>query len=135
MLTDAPEAILPGLFFAKGNSLPMSRDRIIGEMFTEDFIGEAIVKSPVVKRSVVIDGHKTSVSLEDQFWNDLKEIAYVQRMTLSKMIGEIDKVRQHSNLSSALRLFVLERVRMHRDVWQYSRARKSSKIPNDSVET
>ena len=37
------------------------------------------MKSPVLKRSVVIDGHKTSVSLEDPFWNDLKEIAYVQR--------------------------------------------------------
>jgi predicted DNA-binding ribbon-helix-helix protein len=72
------------------------------------------VKSPVVKRSVVIDGHKTSVSLEDPFWNDLKEIAHSQRVTLSKVIGEIDKGREHSNLSSALRLFVLDQVRMQR---------------------
>lgn len=84
------------------------------------------MKSPVVKRSVVIDGHKTSVSLEDQFWNDLKELAYVQRMTLSKMIGQIDKERQHGNLSSALRLFVLDQVRTHGDPWQYSRVRKTS---------
>lgn len=89
------------------------------------------MKSPAVKRSVAIDGHKTSVSLEDQFWNDLKEIAYVQRMTLSKMIGQIDKGRQHSNLSSALRLFVL--IKSHGDPWQYSRVRKSSKIPDQGV--
>jgi predicted DNA-binding ribbon-helix-helix protein len=95
--------------------------------------GEVIVKSPVAKRSVVIDGHKTSVSLEDQFWNDLKELAYVQRMTLSKMIGQIDKERQHSNLSSALRLFVLDQVRMHGDPWQYSRVRKTSTIPDETV--
>lgn len=91
------------------------------------------MKSPVVKRSVAIDGHKTSVSLEDQFWNDLKEIAYVQRMTLSKMVGQIDKGRQHSNLSSALRLFVLDQVRMRGDPWQYSRVRKSFKISDEKV--
>jgi predicted DNA-binding ribbon-helix-helix protein len=89
------------------------------------------LKSPVVKRSVVIDGHKTSVSLEDPFWNDLKDIACAQQVTLSKMIGEIDKGRQHSNLSSALRLFVLDQVRTHGDPWHYSRLlRKSAKIQN-----
>ena len=44
------------------------------------------MKSLVVKRSVVINGHKTSVSLEDAFWNDLREIAHTQRATLSKVI-------------------------------------------------
>src|SRR5262245_6324495 len=63
-----------------------------------------MMKSLVVKRSVVIDGHKTSVSLEDAFWSDLKEIAHTQRATLSKVIAEIDKGRQ-GNLSSAIRLF------------------------------
>jgi predicted DNA-binding ribbon-helix-helix protein len=87
--------------------------------------GGPVMKSPVIKRSVVIDGHKTSVSLEDPFWNDLKEIAYVQRMTLSEAVAEIDKARQHSNLSSAIRLFVLNQVRMHGDPWQYSRVRRS----------
>lgn len=91
------------------------------------------MKSPVLKRSVVIDGHKTSVSLEDQFWNDLKEIAYMQRTTLSKMIGHIDKGRQHGNLSSALRLFVLDQVRMHGDPWQYSRIRRSCETPDETV--
>lgn len=69
------------------------------------------MKSPIVKRSIVIDGHKTSVSLEDAFWQGLKEIALGQRMTLSGTVAEIDRSRQQSNLSSAIRLFVLDRLR------------------------
>ena len=68
-------------------------------------------KSSIVKRSIVIDGHKTSVSLEDPFWADLKMIADVQRMTLSELVAEIDGRRERSNLSSAIRLFVLDHVR------------------------
>jgi predicted DNA-binding ribbon-helix-helix protein len=71
------------------------------------------MKSSVVKRSIVIDGHKTSVSLEDAFWSDLKEIAYTRRATLSELVAEIDETRQHGNLSSAIRLFVLEHFRTH----------------------
>jgi predicted DNA-binding ribbon-helix-helix protein len=69
------------------------------------------MKSPIVKRSIVIGGHKTSVSLEDAFWRGLKEIAHGQRTTLSNMVAAIDKSRAQSNLSSAIRLFVLDRVR------------------------
>ena len=65
------------------------------------------MKSPVVKRSIVLAGHKTSVSLEDPFWQGLKEIAKDQRKTLSDLVGSIDTNREHGNLSSALRLFVL----------------------------
>ena len=68
-------------------------------------------KSAVVKRSIVIVGHKTSVSLEDAFWRGLKEIARGQQATLSNVVAEIDKARQRGNLSSAIRLFVLDRVR------------------------
>jgi predicted DNA-binding ribbon-helix-helix protein len=68
------------------------------------------MKSLVVKRSIVIDGRKTSVSLEDAFWSDLKEIAHAQRATPSKLVGKIDEKRQ-GNLSSAIRLFVLEHTR------------------------
>jgi predicted DNA-binding ribbon-helix-helix protein len=85
------------------------------------------MKSSIVKRSVVIDGHKTSVSLEDAFWSDLKEIAHVQRVTLSKLVANIDETRRHGNLSSAIRLFVLDQVRTHGDLWQYSRSRRSAK--------
>jgi len=65
------------------------------------------MKSPIVKRSVVLAGHKTSVSLEDAFWRGLKAIATTRRMTLSDLISGIDIDREHGNLSSALRLFVL----------------------------
>jgi predicted DNA-binding ribbon-helix-helix protein len=66
------------------------------------------MKSPVVKRSIVIAGHKTSVSLEDAFWKGLKDIAFGRRITLSDLVGAIDSERQHGNLSSAIRLFVLD---------------------------
>jgi predicted DNA-binding ribbon-helix-helix protein len=66
------------------------------------------MKSPVVKRSIVIAGHKTSVSLEDAFWTGLKEIAARRDLTLSDMVATIDQDRRHGNLSSAIRLFVLD---------------------------
>jgi predicted DNA-binding ribbon-helix-helix protein len=66
------------------------------------------MKSPVVKRSIVIAGHKTSVSLEDAFWIGLKEIAAKRDLTLSDMVAAIDQDRRHGNLSSAIRLFVLD---------------------------
>src|SRR5512142_204110 len=66
------------------------------------------MKSPVVKRSIVIAGHKTSVSLEDAFWKGLKEIAGTRAVTLSDLVSTIDSERRHGNLSSAIRLFVLD---------------------------
>ena len=66
------------------------------------------MKSLVIKRSVVIAGHKTSVSLEDAFWSGLKEVAVERRMTLSDLVSTLDKQRAHGNLSSALRLLVLD---------------------------
>ena len=73
----------------------------------------------IVKRSVVLAGHKTSVSLEDQFWNALKDIAKARGKTLSETIVAIDGERTSANLSSAVRLFVLnhyqERSRSERD--------------------
>lgn len=68
-------------------------------------------QSPVVKRSVVVGGHKTSVSLEAAFWNSMKEISGARSMTLSELVGEIDTARQQGNLSSAIRLFVLDHFR------------------------
>jgi predicted DNA-binding ribbon-helix-helix protein len=65
------------------------------------------MKSLVVKRSIVLAGHKTSVSLEEPFWLGLKEIALQKNETLSTVVGEIDTSRQYGNLSSAIRLFVL----------------------------
>ena len=83
------------------------------------------MKSSVIKRSVVFNGHKTSVSLEDAFWNSLKEIAHAHGMTVSKLVAEIDNARQHNNLSSAVRLFVLDQFTAHGHSWRYSRFRRS----------
>jgi predicted DNA-binding ribbon-helix-helix protein len=65
------------------------------------------MKSPVVKRSVVITGHKTSVSLEDAFWKGLKEIAEARHQPLAELLVEIDRSRQ-GNFSSAIRTFVFD---------------------------
>ena len=65
------------------------------------------MKSSVVKRSILVGGHKTSVSLEDAFWTDLKKIAQDRQVTLSELVTKIDGAREQSNLSSAIRLFVL----------------------------
>jgi len=67
--------------------------------------------SSVVKRSIVIGGHKTSVSLEDLFWTELRKIAQVRQVTLSKLVTNIDGKREQNNLSSAIRLFVLHHFR------------------------
>jgi len=65
------------------------------------------MKSTVVKRSVVVAGHKTSVMLEDEFWKGLRGIADVRDTTLSDLVSTINADRQRTNLSSAVRLFVL----------------------------
>jgi predicted DNA-binding ribbon-helix-helix protein len=69
------------------------------------------MKSSIAKRSVVIGGHKTSVSLEEPFWTDLKTIARAQHVTLSALVAQIDDTREQSNLSSAIRVFVLRHFR------------------------
>jgi predicted DNA-binding ribbon-helix-helix protein len=68
----------------------------------------ASLTSTVVKRSILVAGHKTSVSLEDAFWKGLKEIAGGRHLSLSDLIARIDSDREHGNLSSAIRLFVLD---------------------------
>jgi predicted DNA-binding ribbon-helix-helix protein len=67
-----------------------------------------VMKSLVAKRSIVAAGHKTSVSLEDAFWQGLKEIARGRNVTLSELVAAIDSGRRQGNLSSAIRLFVLD---------------------------
>jgi predicted DNA-binding ribbon-helix-helix protein len=69
------------------------------------------MNSPVIKRSIVIAGHKTSVSLEDAFWQGLKEIAEARHISLTELIASIDGGRGGGNLSSAIRLFVLDHYR------------------------
>ena len=65
------------------------------------------MKSLITKRSIVIAGHRTSVSVEDAFWEGLKTIAEQRHESLAHMVASIDADRQHANLSSAIRLYVL----------------------------
>jgi predicted DNA-binding ribbon-helix-helix protein len=69
------------------------------------------MKSPITKRSVVIGGHKTSVSLEEPFWTAVREIAGHQQKTVSGLLRQIDLERRNANLSSAIRVYVLENMR------------------------
>jgi predicted DNA-binding ribbon-helix-helix protein len=67
--------------------------------------------SAIVKRSIAIAGHRTSVSLEAPFWEALREIAAARGVSVQRLVGEVDAGRGRHNLSSALRVFVLEAVR------------------------
>ncbi|MFA5591931.1 MAG: ribbon-helix-helix domain-containing protein [Micavibrio sp.] len=69
-----------------------------------------ILSERPVKRSVTIAGHATSITLEAPFWTMLQEIAAQDGRSLANLITEID-ARRGTNLSSALRLFVLDRLR------------------------
>jgi predicted DNA-binding ribbon-helix-helix protein len=64
--------------------------------------------SPIIKRSINLAGHDTSVTLEGEFWNALQDIARSKRVSIPVLIDQIDKDRSGSNLSSSVRLFVLE---------------------------
>jgi predicted DNA-binding ribbon-helix-helix protein len=66
------------------------------------------MKSPIVKRSIMIAGHRTSISLEDAFWRGLKEIAAKHEMSVQNVVAAVHGGRHRGNLSSTLRLFVLE---------------------------
>jgi predicted DNA-binding ribbon-helix-helix protein len=75
------------------------------------------------KHSIIIAGHRTSVSLEDAFWKGLNESAGVRRMALSKLVASIDAERR-GNLSSALRLFVLDFYRQQIPVRKRPRSKR-----------
>ena len=74
-----------------------------------DDIGAAAPPTRMAKHSLVIAGHRTSISLEDAFWLGLKRIAATERRALANLVAEIDATRGGANLSSAIRVFVLQR--------------------------
>jgi predicted DNA-binding ribbon-helix-helix protein len=78
----------------------------------------------VIKRSITVSGRRSSISVEDDFWNALREIAKKRGETLSHLVSSIDAERQHSNLSSAIRLFVLG---FYHDRFAASEGRRSSR--------
>ena len=63
------------------------------------------------KRSFQIAGHRTSISLEQPFWEALKELAVRDEIALSELVGRIDRVRGKTNLSSAVRVYILAQYR------------------------
>ncbi len=65
----------------------------------------------VIKRSLTIAGHRTSVSLEQGFWDGLRDIARRRGQSVAKLVAEIDRGRGAGNLSSAIRMFVLDQAR------------------------
>ncbi|MDH6263367.1 ribbon-helix-helix domain-containing protein [Bradyrhizobium sp. BR13661] len=64
--------------------------------------------SQVAKRSIVVRNHRSSVSLEIEFWSSLREIAKTLGVSTQELVAEIDRQREHANLSCAIRLFVLD---------------------------
>lgn len=69
------------------------------------------MKTAIIKRSIVLDGHKTSVSLENEFWDGLRDIAERNRANLSALVRQIDHDRKNGNLSSAIRVYVFNHFR------------------------
>jgi predicted DNA-binding ribbon-helix-helix protein len=65
------------------------------------------LKSAIIKRSIELNGHKTSVSLEDEFWLSLRQIATATSTGLPALLQTIDSSREGANLSSAIRVYVL----------------------------
>ncbi len=78
------------------------------EISTDRAVEQRATNSRIIKRSIIRNGHKSSVSLEDQFWDSLCEIAKSKKLSASKLVEEIDFRRNSDNLSSAIRVFVLE---------------------------
>jgi predicted DNA-binding ribbon-helix-helix protein len=81
--------------------------------------------SEVKKRSIIVRGHKTSVSLEDSFWTGLKEIAEARGSHLGQLVAELDSERDASNLSSALRVFVLKHYRARAEATEAGAAKEA----------
>ena len=84
------------------------------------------LKSPILKRAVDIGFRKSSVSLEDSYWSALKEIAAAQNVSVSRLVTKIDSKRQYANLSSAIRLFILDYYRTALEEALRGRGRKTA---------
>jgi predicted DNA-binding ribbon-helix-helix protein len=94
-----------------------------------EFKGGAMT-STIAKRSVVIGGHKTSVSLEEPFWQAVRDITDERKITISELLREIDQNRANANLSSAVRIFVLDRFRRQAEA---ARLRRSSGVASSAL--
>ena len=88
------------------------------------------MKSRIIKRSIKIDGHKSSVSLENEFWDGLHEIARQKSGTVAMLVEQIDHSRDNCNLSSAIRTFVFNHFRAREKM---SSAASSAAVPGQNV--
>jgi len=89
-----------------------------------------IQKTTVIKRSVLVRGRNTSITLEDEFWEGFKLIASLQEVTITELIGRIDAARGAANLSSAIRLLVLRHYQAQASRARKRRLRRASKRGN-----
>jgi len=95
--------------------------------------------SAIIKRSVAVRGRKTSVTLENEFWDALQEISHARRMSIAQLIDESDLNRHHANLSSQIRTFVLSYYRSRLQALGYiagaatTDAERGDKIRNDNL--
>jgi predicted DNA-binding ribbon-helix-helix protein len=83
---------------------------IIRKVFSLETGASVMERSRIVKRSISIRGHKTSVSMEKEFWDILLRIRAAEMSTLSALVERIHQAREHGNLSSAIRLYILKYV-------------------------
>lgn len=92
------------------------------------------MKGEILKRSVVLSGHATSVSLEPEFWDALKTLAVARNIALNALINEIDQQRV-GNLSSALRVYVLQNLqdRLEKALVPADEGRQDATITNLGV--
>ena len=75
--------------------------------------GEQEWQTEIKKRSIIVNGHKTSVSLEDEFWNELRDLAAERRVPVTALVNEIDQVPGR-NLSSAIRVYLFMQAQQRR---------------------
>ncbi len=79
-----------------------------GQQWKAPIWGNTMGQSKIKKRSMIISGHKTSVSLEDEFWDELRALASERRVPVATLVNEIDQATE-GNLSSAIRVYLLMR--------------------------
>jgi len=90
------------------------------------------MNSAIIKRSVLIMGRKTSISLEDMFWHGLKDIAAEKRVSAATILAEINRVRGSTNFSSAVRQFVMAHyINLVNDLRQAAKAPHASSSRDD----
>jgi predicted DNA-binding ribbon-helix-helix protein len=82
--------------------------RLLSSAVTGNSVDSKMRTINVPKRSLVVGGHKTSITVESSFWEGLREIAKHRGTTLAALVTEVDQRRNQANLSSAIRLFVLD---------------------------